>query len=129
MRSIAIFVLSVLFASVIDAAPLAPPVRTEIDALLLRLQESRCQFNRNGFWYTAAEAKAHLLRKLEYLEGSGEVQSSEQFINLAASKSSFSGQAYRVKCGDAESVESALWLSGQLKAIRAPARAAASAPM
>lgn len=101
------------------AAPTVAPVRAEIDALMTRLQSSGCQFNRNGSWYTGAEAKAHLLRKLDYLEGHGTVATTEQFIEQAASKSSSSGKAYQVKCGAETAVDSQVWLGRQLGAIRA----------
>lgn len=104
------------------AAPTAPAVRAEIDALLTKLQTSGCQFNRNGSWYGGAEAKEHLLRKLEYLEGKTTLRSAEQFIELGASQSSMSGRAYLVKCGAESPVSSELWLKQQLKAMRAAAR-------
>lgn len=103
------------------AAQSAPAVRAEIDQLLTKLQASGCEFNRNGSWYSGAEAKDHLLRKLEYIENKGTLQSTEQFIELAASKSSFSGKAYQVKCGSEPAQESQAWLTKQLDAIRASA--------
>ncbi|MCZ8014467.1 MAG: DUF5329 domain-containing protein [Limnobacter sp.] len=102
------------------AAPTSAPVRAEIEALLTKLQASGCQFNRNGSWYTGSEAKAHLLRKLEYVEGKGTVQSTEHFIELAASKSSFSGRSYQVRCGGQAPVASQVWLIQQLAVVRAP---------
>ena len=102
-----------------SASPTAAPVRSEIDAVLAKLQGSGCQFNRNGTWYTGAEAKDHLLRKLEYIEGKTTVQNTEQFIALAASKSSTSGKPYQVKCASEPPVESQLWLTKQLSGIRA----------
>jgi hypothetical protein len=81
------------------AAPLSAAVRAEIDGLLSRLELSGCEFNRNGTWHTAGDAKSHLLRKLKYLEDSGAVQSAEQFIELAASTSSTTGQPYLVRYG------------------------------
>jgi hypothetical protein len=100
------------------AGPTPPPVRAEIDALLATLQASGCRFSRNGSWYSASEAKDHLLRKLRYIERKGTIGSAEQFITLAASKSSVSGKAYRVKCGNELPVESREWLSRQLTIIR-----------
>ena len=110
----------VFFCSVSAAAPLAGGVRAEIDTLLNRLQASGCQFNRNGTWYTGSEAKDHLSRKLEYIEGKASIGSTEQFIDLAASRSSSSGKAYLVKCGSQAPIESKLWLSNQLASIRGP---------
>ncbi len=82
------------------AAPLSPAARAEIDGLLVRLVASGCEFNRNGSWYTAAEAKSHLSQKLKYFEDRGMVQTTEQFIEMAASGSSMSGQPYLVRCGN-----------------------------
>jgi hypothetical protein len=56
-----------------------------------RLESSGCQVVRNGTRYPAADARAHLLTKLRYLEDRGAVQTAEQFIERAASKSSVSG--------------------------------------
>jgi hypothetical protein len=102
-----------------SACALTPPVRAEIDALLSRLEASGCMFQRNGSWYPAAEAKAHLLRKLQYLDERGMVQSAEQFIARAASSSSTTGAAYFVQCGTEASVRSETWLLAQLRAVRA----------
>ena len=103
------------------AAAAPSPARPEIDALLARLQASGCSFNRNGTWYGAADARKHLLRKLEYLEDRNLVQNTEQFIDRAASGSSMSGRPYRVRCGSAPAVESRVWLTEQLKSVRAAA--------
>jgi len=108
--------------SLSHATPVPPSARVEIDALLAKLLSSACEFNRNGTWHTAAEARTHLLGKLDYLEGKNLVQSADQFIELGASTSSYSGKPYRVKCGNAAPVESRVWLSSELKVIRAAAR-------
>lgn len=106
----------------LSASPTTTPVKSEIYALMARLQGSGCQFNRNGTWYTGTEAKDHLLRKLEYIEGKSTVQSTEQFIELAASRSSLSSEPYQVKCAGNPQVESRLWLTEQLSIIRAPTK-------
>jgi len=108
-----------LAAAGAQAAPLPVPARAEVDALLTRLQASGCQFNRNGSWYNGADARTHLLRKLEYLEKKDLVKNAEQFIDLGASTSSSSGKPYMVKCGSAAPMESKAWLGAELKAIRA----------
>ena len=82
-----------LLVALLLAAPTAPAVRAEIDQLLGRLESSGCRFNRNGSWHPAAEAKSHLLRKLEYFDDRSGVASTEQFIALVASRSSVSGKA------------------------------------
>jgi hypothetical protein len=64
----------------------------------------------------------HLLRKLKYLEDKGAVQTAEQFIELAASSSSTTGQPYLVRCGSEAPIQSATWLRAQLQVMRSPGR-------
>jgi putative cardiolipin synthase len=49
------------------------------------------------------------------------VQNAEQFIERAASRSSVSGRAYLIKCGDQPPTETGTWLALQLQAMRASA--------
>ncbi|RZA36315.1 MAG: hypothetical protein EOP92_06050 [Lysobacteraceae bacterium] len=103
-----------------NAAPTPPAIRAEIDALMARMNASNCQFERNGSWHSALDARKHLLRKLEYIENRRDtLASAEQFIDVAASKSSFSGKPYRVKCGSAAPMSSRDWLNRELKGLRA----------
>lgn len=113
------------FTSLATAAPLPPAARAEVDALLTRLQSSGCEFNRNGSWHAGAEARGHLLKKLDYLERKGLVKTAEQFIEQGASASSMSGKAYLVRCAGKAPVESARWLAAELQQVRA-ARSASS---
>jgi hypothetical protein len=107
------------------AAPLPPAARAEVDALLVRLQSSGCEFNRNGSWHSSTAARVHLAKKLNYLEGKGLVATAEQFIELGASASSMSGKPYLVRCASKAPVESTRWLTAELQQLRA-ARAASS---
>lgn len=93
--------------------------RREVDALLERLAQSGCRFQRNGEWHGAQEAREHLENKLAHLERRSALLSAEQFIEKAASASSISGKPYLVQCGTAAPVPSAEWLGEQLKALRA----------
>jgi Family of unknown function (DUF5329) len=77
---------------------------------------------RSRGWYGAAEARAHLLRKLEAIEGRGTVKRSEQFIECAASQNSSSGKPYRVRCQGGAEVESQVWLTRQVRVMRQPNR-------
>ena len=123
MSRLLLSLLTCCVAIAATAAPLSPGARTEIDGLLVRLAASGCEFNRNGTWYTAAEAKSHLLQKLKYFEDQGKVETTEQFIELAASGSSMSGQPYLVRCGNSVPVESGQWLRSELKDLRSATRA------
>jgi hypothetical protein len=101
-------------SSIVQAAELSANSRAEIQYLLTRLGNSGCQFNRNGSWYSASEARSHLAKKLDYLVTKNLLKTSEDFIERAASTSSVSGKAYQVKCGSANAVDSAVWLGEEL---------------
>jgi hypothetical protein len=111
-----------MFAAACAALAAPSPARPEIDALLARLQSSGCSFQRNGSWYDGAEARTHLMRKLQYLEDRDLVQTTEQFIDRAASESSMSHKPYLVRCGSTAPVESRVWLTQQLKTLRSAAK-------
>jgi hypothetical protein len=113
-----------LLLTALNAHAAPSPAHAEIDALLGRLASSGCEFNRNGSWYPGADARAHLQRKLGYLEDKDAVPTTEKFIELGASTSSSSGKPYLVKCGNAAPVDSGTWLRTQLTAMRAVARPA-----
>ncbi len=123
MRRLLNLLLACVAGAATSAAPLSPAARAEIDVLMSTLEASGCEFNRNGNWYSGTEAKAHLLRKLKYLEDRGMVQTTEQFIELAAAGSSMSGQPYLVRCGNGIPVSSGTWLLSQMQAMRSAAAA------
>lgn len=123
MRQILLSLLTCIVVAAAAAATLSPAARAEIDGLMSMLETSGCEFNRNGAWHTATDAKSHLLSKLKYLEDRGAVQSTEQFVELAASRSSVTGQSYLVRCGNDAPVQSAAWLLSRLQVMRSKGRA------
>ena len=118
MRRLIGFVLLMLAAVPAHAAELSASAQTEIDALLNRLGTSKCQFYRNGSWHSGSEARDHLQMKLDYLVEKGLVVDSEGFIELAGTKSSMSGQSYKVRCPNQTEQPSAVWLGSELRKIR-----------
>ena len=90
----------------------------EIHQLLDVLGTSNCQFNRNGEWYTPAEAVKHLNKKFDVLVGKGKIGTTEDFIRIAASESSVSGEPYQVQCGNDAAVNSGPWLTQALTKLR-----------
>jgi hypothetical protein len=112
---------AMLCANAIAGEPGAA-ARSEVDQLLTRLAASGCQFQRNGHWHTAAQAREHLEKKFEYLLKKDLVATSEDFIARGAAASSSSGKPYLVKCGAQAEVTSAVWMTAQLKEVRAKAR-------
>ena len=94
-----------------------PQATQEIMGLLDFVEHSECQFVRNGSEYPGPRARAHLEKKLNYLEGKNMVNSAEDFIDLAATKSSMSERVYEVRCS--EGVEPAsTWLQRELQRQR-----------
>jgi hypothetical protein len=98
-------------------AQATPQTTQEIKGLLDFVEHSECQFVRNGSEYPGPRAREHLEKKLNYLEGKNLVNSAEDFIDLAATKSSMSGRAYEVRCP--QGVEPAsTWLKRELQRQR-----------
>lgn len=101
------------------APPAGDAAAREIAGLFAALGASSCTFQRNGSWHDAARARAHLQRKYDYLRKRDRALTAERFIALAASRSSVTGQPYRVRCGTAPPVDSAVWFGERLGALRA----------
>lgn len=119
--------LAVLFSMSGKAAtPVA--VHSEIQGLLSMLAKSGCEFNRNGNWYSSEKAVQHLRRKLNYIEQQGDLQNTEQFIELAATKSSLSGKAYQVRCAGSPLVSGQVWMLNALQQLRREQRAQHQSP-
>jgi len=90
----------------------------EIQQLLSFVAKSGCKFNRNGTWYPAPEASAHLADKERYLAERGQIASAEDFIAKAATKSSMTGKPYTVRCGSEPAIASDEWLTAELRRLR-----------
>ncbi|RON08867.1 hypothetical protein BK659_16045 [Pseudomonas brassicacearum] len=107
-----------LFALVPNVlAQTTPQAAQEIKSLLDFVEHSECRFVRNGSEYPGSQARAHLEKKLNYLEGKNMVSSAEDFIDLAATKSSMSGTAYEVRC-PAGVQPTNIWLKTELQRQR-----------
>lgn len=113
-----LFAIALLVAA--SSAGAAPPAATqrEVAGLFAALERSGCRFERNGEWHDATRARAHLQRKYDYLLRRDAIPSTERFIELAATRSSMSGKAYRVQCPGRPIVDSATWFRQALAKIR-----------
>lgn len=100
------------------AGELSPQAEKEIAALFSVLENSDCRFQRNGSWHEAKQAADHLRMKYDYLLDKNLLDTTESFIERAASKSSMSGRPYLVKCGTAAPVESKSWFMAELARVR-----------
>mgnify|MGYP003385234391 CR=1 FL=1 len=93
-------------------------MKQEVEHLFTHLESSGCQFNRNGSWYSATEATAHIRKKYEYLLSRNQLKTTESFIEKAATKSSISGKPYEVKCEGQSVVLNSVWFSKELNDYR-----------
>jgi hypothetical protein len=98
----------------------AAAAEDEIERLISSLAGSGCEFERNGSWYDATRASAHLRRKYDWLRKRDLAPTAELFIDRAASRSSRSGRAYRVRCPPAAVEPAATWFGRRLEEIRRP---------
>jgi len=123
MRIVSV-VVGMLLATQAGAAVAGPSAATqrEISGLMQALESSGCRFQRNGSWHDPAQARTHLQRKYDYLLKRDMVDSSEQFIERAASRSSISGRAYRVACPGAAEQDAAPWFLAKLRQLRSAGR-------
>jgi len=98
----------------------APPLtaQSEIEYLLASVANSSCTFYRNGSWYDAKRAQEHLRLKYNYLTARKAIDSAEDFIEKAASRSSFSGRAYMIRCPGTVDTPSSQWLRDRLAEYR-----------
>lgn len=111
-----ILALTILLSTPLHAAE-PPAAAAEIQHLLSYLATSGCAFYRNGDWYEAAAARAHLEKKYQYLLKKDLINRAEDFIARAATASSLSGEAYQVRCGE-QATNSAAWLMAELIRLR-----------
>ena len=118
LRAVLLFVTLLTAGASSWAAAPSTAARTEIEHLLAFVANSGCQFNRNGTWYPAPEASAHLAEKERYLAERGRIASAEDFIAKAATKSSMTGRPYTVRCGSEPAVASDEWLTAELRRLR-----------
>jgi hypothetical protein len=88
----------------------------EIDHLLGFIGSSQCTFVRNGEERDSASARSHIEKKYDYARRW--IDTTDQFIEYTATKSSISGEPYRVICAGREE-PSADWLKRELARFRA----------
>ncbi len=110
-----LFVISVIICNVVFADVPADQVK-EVNHLLDYVKDSGCIINRNGTDYPANKGVDHIKRKYDYFRG--DINSSEEFIEYSASKSTMSGNYYTVTCPGKQTVKTRDWLLAELKRFR-----------
>ena len=71
---------------------------------------------RNGGSHEGAEAAKHVRRKYNYFRD--DIGSTEEFIELSATKSTMSSKSYEVHCPGEPPMNSADWLLAELEVYR-----------
>jgi hypothetical protein len=117
MKTISLLVLLLLPYSVLAHEP-AASARQEIQHLIDFINRSSCHFNRNGSWYSANEAAAHLDKKYHSAMDKDRLHSAEDFIEYVATKSSMTNTPYKVQCQGQPEIHCAPWLTAQLMQMR-----------
>ena len=111
------------FPSLLLSSELSPAVQSEIQHLLTHIEQSGCEFYRNGIRYRDTKAvRDHVELKYGYFMKKGQITSTEDFIKWSASKSEMSGKPYMVNCGNGSSLLLAQWLSDELDRYRRESR-------
>lgn len=118
MHKVLVLLILMAFWPAARSAELPQSAVREIDELLTALGGSGCRFYRNGTWYSAPDAQAHLMKKYEYLRKKKLLGSPEDFIAKAGTESSKSGEPYQVQCGQEGAAPSAAWLQAALRCLR-----------
>lgn len=90
--------------------------KAEVEHLISYLANSDCSMLRNGKAYSAEAGAKHVRRKYEHFRGA--IDSTEEFIELSASKSTISGKPYEVHCPGEPPMQSATWLLEELEVYR-----------
>lgn len=114
MKSLWIFA-ALSLASIAQAA--STTATAEIEALLAYVKQlDGAVFIRNGSEHAPTAAEAHLRMKWE--KQSAQIKTAEDFIELCATKSSLSGERYRIRLKDGTARDSAEVLRARLADIR-----------
>jgi hypothetical protein len=90
--------------------------KLETSHLLNFVTNSPCKIIRNGKTYDGNRAVTHIQKKYDYFKD--DIETTEQFIELSATKSTLSGKYYSVVCGDAQPVRTKDWLLQELRNYR-----------
>jgi len=120
IRSLKVMALGLVIAPVAFAAP-PVIVQQEINHLIRYIGDSGCAFKRNGTWNNSKTAESHVRGKYDFLVKLGQIDTTRDFIDKAATESSMSGQPYEIRCGGDLPMPSNLWLSNELARYQARA--------
>jgi len=95
---------------------IAEDLEAVIRYLLRYVKNSEVVFIRNKREYTAHEAEDHMRKKYRYFKE--QINTPEDFIQFAGTKSLLSGRSYRVRLKNGKTMLSQKWLEAALEEYR-----------
>lgn len=109
-----------LLAALVLSLPILSRAGTseEIDHLIAFVRNSKVTFVRNGQEYSSTTAADHLQKKRDHFQK--EIKTTEDFVQLAATRSLVTGQPYLIKTRDGNTQECGKWLLAELERLRKP---------
>ena len=78
-------------------------MQKEIHHLLQFVEHTDCLYERNGTLHSGKEAVEHIKNKYRYFKN--EIDTTERFIELSATKSTMSGKFYWVRCPQSSKIK------------------------
>ena len=111
-----LFIATIGVFAVVAPSICAADMQKEIDHLLGFVENTDCQYERNGKLHSGKEAVKHIKNKYHYFED--DIDSAEKFIELSATKSTMSGKYYLVHCPNHPTMRSQEWLLRELISYR-----------
>lgn len=97
-------------------ADVPPEQLGEVEHLLAFVKNSDCIINRNGTDHPADKGISHIETKYDYFRD--DISSTEEFIDLSATKSTMSGDYYTVSCPEKKTIKTQDWLLIELNKYR-----------
>ena len=98
------------------SADVPPEQKPEVEHLLNFVSQSDCLMVRNGSEHEGKKAAGHIQKKYEYFKD--DIQTTERFIELSATKSTMSGKYYTIRCPGKEEIRTQDWLLEELDVFR-----------
>lgn len=115
MKKIGVLILLLTGSLAFNTSFAFADMESEINHLLNYVEKSSCSFIRNGSAHSGPDARDHIVKKYNYFKD--RINSTEQFIEYAATKSTMSGKRYKVLC-DSKEYLTAQWLNDELQKYR-----------
>ncbi len=111
------FLLVILVFSSMALADDASKTDTEIKFIMDHVKNSSFIFIRNGKEHSAEDAYKHMMKKYKYFKD--KINSAEKFIELTLTKSTMTGEKYKIKLSESKIILSQDYFLEKLKLFRA----------